>query len=352
MSDPLGKKWKWTLFSVCLVMIAILAYYIIPIIQFGMAIDKEPEESKYFKKFHIEDKTEDKNVYVPPEWESEERVNILLLGGDTRGLNENEVPRSDSMMVVSLDPATKKAYLFSILRDTYAYIPDHYNTRINAALALGGPHLAMETVSDFLDMPIQYYMYADFEGFVALVDALGGIEYEVEKDMYYTSKADGPEFDINLKEGLQELNGKMALQYVRFRYDAQGDYARTERQRKFLTVLADKMKSSYSLIRLPSTLKKITPYIETNISLNTMIKLSTLAYDAKAEGITSKQIPPAHLLREETIEGSAVITVDHNELVQFLEETFSQANDTANPELNNTSQSAIGNGETSIKEES
>jgi LCP family protein required for cell wall assembly len=323
MSDLLGKKWKWTLFSVSLILIAAIAYYIIPIIQFGMAIDKEPNESKYFKQFH-EDNEQDKDEFVPPEWEGTERVNILLLGGDSRGLAQNEVPRSDSMMVVSLDPTTSKAYLFSILRDTYASIPDHYSTRINAALALGGPRLAMETVSNFLDMPVQYYMYADFEGFVALVDAIGGIEYEVEKDMYYTSRADGPEFDINLKKGLQHLDGKMALQYVRFRYDALGDYARTERQRKFMQALADKMKSTSSLIRLPNTLKKVTPYIETNISLNNMLKLGTLAYEAKAEGITSEQIPPAHLLREETIEGSAVITVDHEELVNFLEEVWDE----------------------------
>lgn len=319
----MGRKWKWTLASLTLIIIAIAAYYIIPIIQFGMAIDKKPEESSYFKHLYgNEDPTQDD--YVPPEWEDKERVNILLLGGDTRGLSENESPRSDTLMLVSLDPVTHKAYLFSILRDTYVDIPEHYSTRVNAALAFGGPHLAMETVSNFLDMPVQYYMYADFEGFVALIDAIGGVDYEVEKDMVYTSIADGPEFDINLKKGWQHLDGKMALQYVRFRYDAMGDYARTERQRKLMQVVAEKMKSTSSLLRLPNTLKKITPYIETNISLNTMLKLGTLAYQSKDNGIISEQIPPASLLREETINGASVVTVDRAALKQFLEDTFNK----------------------------
>ncbi len=324
----MGKKRKWMLLSFGLILAA-LAYYIVPIIQFGFDISKAPGESK-FNQIYEDSEHKDKTVYEPPKWEGKERVNILLLGGDTRGLAEDETPRSDSMMVVSLDPVTEKAHLFSILRDTYTHIPDHYNTRINAALALGGPRLAMKTVGEFLEMPIQYYVYVDFQGFVALIDAIGGIEYEVEKDMHYTSRADGPEYDINLKKGLQVLDGKMALQYVRFRYDARGDYARTERQRKFLTVLSEELKSTSSLIKLPSTLREITPYIETNIPINTMLKLGTLAFDAKSSGIQSEQIPPTHLLREETIDGSSVITVDHEALMDFLDETF--AGNSAEPQ--------------------
>ncbi len=126
-------------------------------------------------------------------------MNVLILGGDSRGLKKNEIPRSDSMMVASIDPVTKKAYLFSILRDTYVKVPGHGNDRINTAVATGGPNLAMKTVSDLLGIPIQYYVYTDFQGFIALVDAIGGIELEVEKDMKYRDSEE-PEFDINLKK--------------------------------------------------------------------------------------------------------------------------------------------------------
>src|SRR5690606_33720966 len=147
-----------------------------------------------------------------------DRVNILLLGGDSRGLSKNDVPRSDSNMVISVDPVTKKAHLFSILRDTYVRIPGHGMDRINTALVYGGPQLAMQTTSELLGLPIQYFVFTDFQGFMELVDALGGIELDVEKDMKYHDSVE-PEFDIDLKKGLQHLDGKTALQYVRFRHD-------------------------------------------------------------------------------------------------------------------------------------
>lgn len=121
------------------------------------------------------------------------------MGVDGRGVKKGEVPRSDTMLVASLDPVKKKFYVFSILRDTYVDIPDHGTQRINAAITYG-PNTAMQTVSDLLGIPIQYYVYTDFQGFIKLVDAVGGVDYEVEKDMRYTTKADGPEYDIDLKK--------------------------------------------------------------------------------------------------------------------------------------------------------
>jgi LCP family protein required for cell wall assembly len=329
-SNPLRKKLKWVAISFTLVVLAFISYYLYSILQFGSIITKEPGESNWFKRSNSQPNDTNtgennlKPAYVPPEWEGNERVNILLLGGDTRGLERGEAPRSDSMIVASLDPVTKQAYLFSILRDTYAPIPGHGKDRINAALAYGGPSLALETVSNFLNIPIQYYVYVDFEGFIALIDSIGGIEYYVEKDMYYSSKADGPEYDINLKKGLQTLDGKEALQYVRFRYDALSDYSRTERQRKFLKAVAEEMQKTSSLLKLPGTLRDIAPYIETNLSLSEMIKLGTLGFKSKAEGVISEQLPPSRLLREEVVNHMSVITVDPEELQAFIQEKFTK----------------------------
>lgn len=103
------------------------------------------------------------------------------------------------MLVASLDPVSKKAYLFSILRDTYTKIPEHGSDRINTAIT-HGPNTAMQAVSDLLGIPIQYYVYTDFQGFIELVDAVGGVDFYVEKDMHYTSKADNHEYDIDLKK--------------------------------------------------------------------------------------------------------------------------------------------------------
>jgi len=310
-------------------------YYVYSIIQFGEGISNGDSN---LDRYEQELRERNPNLYIPdkpPEWEGSERVNILLLGGDARGLSKNEPPRSDTMMVASIDPETKQAHLFSILRDTYTDIPGHRANRINAALAMGSYKLAMETVGELLDLDIQYYVFVDFQGFVDLVDVLGGIEFEVEKNMYYYDPTD-PEYKIDLKKGLQVLDGDKALQYVRFRYDRLGDFTRTERQRKLLAALADKMTSATSLLSLPSTLQKIEPYISTNIPSDKMLPLARLAYDSSKKELISAQLPPMELLREENIDGMEVITVNRRTLQQHVQKLFEEAKQ-ANNEQTDTS---------------
>ncbi len=269
------------------------------------------------------------STYIPPLWEKSERVNILLLGVDPRMLlRPNEKPRSDSIMIVSIDPKTKKAHIFSILRDTYVNIPDHGRERINSAISYGGPGTVMKTVSDFTGLPIQYYIYTDFEGFIALINAVGGIEIDVEKNMYYVDSADDHLYDIDLKKGIQRLDGKKALQYVRFRHDALSDFARTERQRKFLSVVMAELQSTSSIIKLPKILNAIDPYIKTNLDLTTMLRLGSLAFDIKSEGLITAQLPPLHLLKEEVIRGAQVITVKNVSLQQYMKQLLAGEIDT------------------------
>lgn len=313
------KKWKWIALSVLALLVVIIGFVVWRGWQTYDQIDQmsKPKEESRFG--HFEQVPE----YQPPEWTGTERVNILLMGGDERGLRKGEVPHSDTMLVVSFDPETKKVHLFSVLRDTWVKIPGRGNGRINTALPLGGPELAMKTVGDLTGLNIQYYVYADFQGFIKLIDALGGIDYYVEKNMRWTDSADGHRYDIDLKEGWQHLDGEKALQYVRFRHDALSDYSRTERQRKFLAAVADKLKSGWSLVRLPDILAEVTPYIETNMSPEQILRLGTLGYRSKHAG--SAQIPPMELLREETIGGSQVITVrDLDDLKAFVEYTLAQ----------------------------
>lgn len=312
---------KWIIWSISLLFIGVIAYYGVSIAKFTQDIH-QPEDSR-FKQFYV-NKEKKKTEETIPKWEGKDRVNILLLGGDDRGLRANEVPRSDTMMLVTIDPVTKRTHLLSILRDTHVDIPGYRSNRINTALALGGPELAMETVSQLLDLPVQYYIYVDFQGFIGLIDAIGGVEFYVEKDMYYTSRADGPEYDINLKKGLQMLDGNKALQYVRFRYDARGDYARTERQRELIKAVAQKMQSTTSLIRLPKILESIQPYIETNLTLTDMLKLGSLAFDIRNEKIESLQVPPQEMIREANIGGASVLTVDAEKLRTFLHEELTK----------------------------
>ncbi|SDD89563.1 transcriptional attenuator, LytR family [Paenibacillus sp. UNCCL117] len=319
------------LFVVVLILIlAGVGYYTYGFMKFANNIQSKPESTKFPALTTKKTGGVSAESLIPPKWEGKERVNVLILGGDSRGLKKNEVPRSDSMMVASIDPVTKQAVLLSILRDTYVKVPGHGDDRINTAVALGGPHLAMKTASDLLGIPIQYYVYTDFQGFMALVDAIGGIELDVEKDMKYRDSEE-PEFDINLKKGLQQLNGKTALQYVRFRHDALSDFSRTERQRKFMAAVAQKMQTTSSLIRMPMILNSIDPYIETNLATGDMLKLGTLALEAKTEGMASSQIPPAELLVEKRIGGAAVISVNKDKLHKYVQDLLAGRDPFAEP---------------------
>lgn len=260
----------------------------------------------------------------PPKWEGKERVNILLMGGDARTADQGEKPRSDSMMIASIDPVTKKATLFSILRDTYVDIPGYGKDRLNAAYAYGGANLAVETISQFTGLEIQYYVYTDFQGFMALVDAIGGIDLDVEKDMDYEDAWDGHQFDIHLKKGYQHLDGSKALQYVRFRHDATSDFSRTERQRKFMIAVAQKMQNTTNILKLPKIISAVDPYIETNLSVRNMLKLGTLGYQIKDSGMASQQLPPTDLLSEERIGGAQMITADPDSVQQFIQDFLEQ----------------------------
>lgn len=310
------RKVKWIALACTAVILCVIGYYGYSFYQFGNHI-QENQQEPFFTPYIPQNTSQTEEA--PPKWEGKERVNILLLGADSRGTSKNATPRSDTIMIASVDPVTKKAALFSILRDTYVKIPGHGQDRINSAFALGGPNLTMKTVGDLLGLPIQYYVYTDFQGFMALVDAIGGIELDVEKDMKYHDSEE-PQFDINLKKGLQHMDGKTALQYVRFRHDALSDYSRTERQRKFMTAVAQELQTTSSILRLPTILNKIDPYITTNLSITDMIKLGALGFDVKAQGVNGVQIPPSNLLEEDSIGGASVLTVNPAKLQKFVKE--------------------------------
>ncbi|MDK8191469.1 LCP family protein [Paenibacillus sp. UMB7766-LJ446] len=311
------KKWLWgTSLTLALAIAGVIVYYGYSIVHFANSISTASDTSS-------SDKNKNTDTPTPPvpKWEGKERVNILLLGGDTRG---DDPGRSDSVMVASIDPVSKKAHLFSILRDTYVEIPGHGKSRLNAAFSYGGAELTKQTVGDLLGIPIQHYVYTDFIGFMALVDAVDGIDIDVEKDMYYTSKADKHMYDIDLKKGLQHMDGKTALQYVRFRHDATSDFTRTERQRIFMTELAKKMQSTTSLFKIPDILEAVAPYIETDLSPTQMLKLASLGFDINVNEIDKQQIPPNKLLTNELAGSAQVLGVNKPKLQAYIQNLFEE----------------------------
>lgn len=315
-SKPKKKKSKWLLTIIVIILLFIIgaAVYFAGIFNSFSGFKKDPNES-------LINKTNPEIVVDVPEWEGKERVNILILGGDAREAQDKDLARSDSMMVASIDPITKEAHLFSVLRDTWTDIEGYGQGRINTAITLGGAPLAMKTIGDLLGLEIQYFVYTDFEGFKALVDSIGGVYYTVEKNMKYTDNADKNRYDIDLKEGYQLLDGDKALQYVRFRHDAMSDYTRTERQRNFIMTVVKEMQSAKNLIRMKSILEDVSPYIDTNMEVSDMLKLAKLGYGIKIGD--SAQIPPFDYLREVTKGGAQVISYTSKDDIQhFVKEVL------------------------------
>jgi LCP family protein required for cell wall assembly len=313
-----GKKrvWLLPLIIVLSVIVGFAAYQGVGVYKSLDKFSKTSDESRFsqFKETATDQ---------PAKWEGTERVNILLMGGDNRGLKKNDAARSDSMLVASVDPVTKQVHLFSILRDTYVPIEGHGEGRINTALALGGPNLAMKTIGGMLGLNIQYYVYTDFEGFKSLINAIGGIDYDVEKNMNYVDNADGNRYDIHLKKGMQHLDGEHALMYVRFRHDAMSDFTRTERQRNFLTAVADKLKSGWNLLRMKQILDSVQPYIETNLQVSDMLKLAQLGVDSHMAG--QAQVPPMDLIGDKKVDGASVLSVRNDaELLAYVKSELSK----------------------------
>lgn len=213
-------------------------------------------------------------------------VNIALFGVDRR--DTKDVGRSDSMMVLTIDFKHHKIKLSSLMRDMEVPIDGHGRSKLNHAYAYGGPTLSIKTINEYFGTDIRDYVTVDFFTLEKIIDAIGGVPIEVKEneidminkymDETATIQKKTP---VYLKEGgLQTLNGMQAVSYARIRYVGNGDFERTERQRKVLSAMIDKAKEQ-GLSEVPSMLMKITPYIETTLSRSDVL---SLAYKYFTEG--------------------------------------------------------------------
>ncbi|MCX5749952.1 MAG: LCP family protein [Candidatus Saganbacteria bacterium] len=197
-------------------------------------------------------------------------MNILLLGIDaTEGVN-----RSDTIMVMHIDPESKTVSIVSIPRDTLVVIPGIRIDKINHAYAFGGPELACATTSSFLNVPINYYIKIKVDGLANIIDRLGGVMVDVDQRMYYVDYAGG--LFIDLKPGVQRLNGKQAIGYLRFRHDAKGDFGRIKRQQKFLQEVVTEMAGTKNIVQVYQLLMDMLGCVETNLSTSQILGLASM----------------------------------------------------------------------------
>jgi LCP family protein required for cell wall assembly len=169
-------------------------------------------------------------------------TNIMLLGSDHRKTTGDEDKRSDTLMVVRLDPKRKTISIMSFPRDLYVPIPGHGEAKLNEAYYIGGPELAVKTVKEFTGLDINMVMNVDFDGFRGVVNQLGGVWVDVDRT--YFDNVANQSSDIDLKPGYQLLRGEQALQYARFRHDTRGDFNRIARQQQVIAGLKKQVASS------------------------------------------------------------------------------------------------------------
>jgi LCP family protein required for cell wall assembly len=223
-----------------------------------------------------------------PDWPYKDRFNVLLLGVDHRKDEPIEQSRSDTVMVVSIDPATKSAVMISLPRDLWIQIPGYYPQRINVAHAVGGPELAMRTVTANFGLPVNNYARIDFRGFEQVVDTLGGVFVDVErpiKDDEYPTEDYGV-MRIYIPPGPQWMDGRTALQYARSRH-SENDFARARRQQRLLVAMRDRAIQARMILKAGELIPLGLQTVNTNFGPVDLLRLAKLATEVERDRVAS-----------------------------------------------------------------
>jgi LCP family protein required for cell wall assembly len=242
----------------------------------------------------------------PQPWDGTSRVTILVMGLDYRDWIAAEgAPRSDTMMLASIDPITLKASILSIPRDLWVEIPGFTYNRINTAYSLGeaynlpggGPGLAIQAVENLIGVPIQYFAVIDFHSFEKFVDEIDGIDILVHEPMWI-SPIDSDSIYVEAKP--YHFNGAEALAYARVRYTGGGDFGRAQRQQQVIFAIMDRVVGFNMLPtlinRAPVLYQEISSGVRTNLSLEQMISLAWLTLKVPKENIQSGVIAPPKMV--------------------------------------------------------
>ena len=216
--------------------------------------------------------------------EAGEPVSILLLGVDTGDLGRTEQGRSDSMVVLTINPHTQKTTLFSIPRDTYTEIVGNGTSdKINHAYAFGGTAMSINTVQQMLDIPIDFYVMVNMAGIQEVVDAVGGIT--VESPLAFIQNG------YDFVEGTNQLDGDAALAFARMRYeDPAGDTGRQGRQRQVIEGVIHKLATPETLLNYQTILQSLSSNVQTSFQLSDLYTLQNQDYLGAVDNINQQQL--------------------------------------------------------------
>ena len=217
-----------------------------------------------------------------------DKATILIMGVDIR---HDDVGRSDTLMVATVDPKYDQASLLSIPRDTRVRIYGYGFDKINAAYAYGGEPLTEITVENFLGIDIDHYIIVNVRSFVKIIDAIGGVDIYVPKRMYYEDPWDDDGgLVIDLYPGRQHMDGKTAVTYVRYR-DSEGDIGRVQRQQQFMEACLDKVTSPEIITRIPEIIREVMYAIDTDMSFRELLEIAGALKAAQENGLYTDMVP-------------------------------------------------------------
>lgn len=276
-------------------------------------------------------------VATPPPWDGANRVTMLVMGLDYRDWEAGDgPPRTDTMILFTVDPINRTAGILSIPRDLWVNIPGFEYGRINTAYMLGeanklpggGPKMAADTVEELLGVKIDYYAQIDFGAFARFIDEIGGVEVDITEEIKLDPLGDGNV--KRLKPGRYNLPGDLALAYVRFRKSEGGDFDRSQRQQQVIMSIRDRV-LEYELLpilisKAPTLYGELSSGVHTNLSLDEAIKLAWLAIQIPEENIKRGAIGAEHIAFAQSPDGTQQVLKPLTEKIRGLrDEIFSES---------------------------
>jgi LCP family protein required for cell wall assembly len=270
---------------------------------------------------------------TPEPWDGAERVTLLVMGLDYRDWESGDgPPRTDTMILLTLDPVNRTAGMLSIPRDLWVNIPGFDYGKINTAYQLGeafqlpggGPGLAMQTVEELLGVPIDFYAQIDFSAFVRFIDEIDGVKIDVPEEI--TVDPLGDNNLKTLKPGRQTLPGDLALAYARARKTEGGDFDRAQRQQQVILAIRDRI---INFDMLPTLIRKsgvlyneLSSGIHTNLTLEQTIKLAWMAVQIPEDQIRRGIIGAEQVNFQTSPEGLDILKPLPNEVRKLRDEIF------------------------------
>ena len=300
---PGAARRRWWVWTLPVVLVAFVAG--------GVALAYEPEgkEARRPERLEASRTSWAQRMFGGGEKVEDGPFNVLVLGADERPESEEKGSRTDTIMLVRVDPKTGDVRLLSVPRDLLVEVASGQEDRINAAYNFGGIDQTITAFEDFSDVGVDHYVVVDFEGFTDIIDTMGGVEVDVEDEIPPS---------VKIEDGLQRLNGRQALFYARYRGTAGSDLDRIRRQQQLVAAMRSQAFDRNTVRQLPEILAVANRNVQSDLGLtDSVILAQTLVKRGPTSQMTAQRLQGT----PETLEnGDQVLLPDGEANEEMLDE--------------------------------